>query len=245
MSYLIEKFKGQYRLSCPIDKSTNDFPRKLNGTYEDADIYIDCLQGNRIYYYGKGFLEAYIPSIGRGRNIIRQIYAKLINPYNVNIETTDRKIFYSIIDKELYESEISKSELITNIVETDSEISFYFPFKHSESIIPFLKPKTVGANRSPFSAKNLPKEKYDIPESEMREYRDITNPLVLNNQSLMLSKMTQNYINIMSKNKTYKSIDMKALMKKKMLKGKEFIHSEGYWDNYLKFLKGEIVKCTN
>lgn len=245
MSYLIEKFKGQYKLSCPVDKSTNDFPRKLNGTYEDSDVYIDCSFGNRVYYYGKGILEAYIPSIGRGRNIICQIYAKLINPDNVNIETTDRRTSYNILDRKLYESEISKSELITNIVETDSEVSFYFPFKYSDSIIPLLKPKTLAASRSPFSSKNLPKEKYDISESEMREYRDIINPLVSGNQFLLLSKITQNYINIMSKSKAYRGVDMKALMKKKMLKGKEFIHSEGYWDDYLKYLKGEIPKCIN
>lgn len=31
MSYLTDKFKGIYRLKVPIDKNTNDFPRKPNG----------------------------------------------------------------------------------------------------------------------------------------------------------------------------------------------------------------------
>jgi hypothetical protein len=29
-------------------------------------------------------------------------------------------------------------------------------------------------------------------------------------------------------------------MKRKMLKGKEFIHSEGYWNQYIQFLKKRI-----
>lgn len=33
---------------------------------------------------------------------------------------------------------------------------------------------------------------------------------------------------------------MKSYMRKKMLKGKEFIHSEGHWNDYLKYLKKEI-----
>ena len=33
---------------------------------------------------------------------------------------------------------------------------------------------------------------------------------------------------------------MKTYMRKKMLKGKEFIHSEGHWNDYLKYLTKEI-----
>ena len=36
------RYKGTYRLKAPYDLVTNQFPRKLNGTLEDADIYIDC-----------------------------------------------------------------------------------------------------------------------------------------------------------------------------------------------------------
>ena len=50
MSYLIDKFKGIYRLKVPIDRSTNDFPRKPNGQYEDIDVYIDCQYGNQIFH---------------------------------------------------------------------------------------------------------------------------------------------------------------------------------------------------
>lgn len=73
MSYLIEKFKGIYRIKAPIDININDFPRKINGQYEDIDLYIDCQFGNKVFYQGNSTLLAYIPSIGRGRNIIQKI----------------------------------------------------------------------------------------------------------------------------------------------------------------------------
>ena len=47
---------------------------------------------------------------------------------------------------------------------------------------------------------------------------------------------------IPKKNKTYKNQDMKALMKLKMLKSKEFIHALGMWEEYLKYLENNLAK---
>ena len=73
MSYLINHFKGTYRLKAPIYLRTNEFPRDEKGNYYDHDIYIDCKYGNQIYHYGGKELVAYIPSIGRGSNIIKRL----------------------------------------------------------------------------------------------------------------------------------------------------------------------------
>lgn len=43
--------------------------------------------------------------------------------------------------------------------------------------------------------------------------------------------------------KQYKSEPIKKLMRKKMLKGKEFIHSEEQWDDFLKYLSKEVSIC--
>ena len=48
------------------------------------------------------------------------------------------------------------------------------------------------------------------------------------------------YMNFEAKNKAYKSKDIKADMKLKKLKGKEYIHSIGMWSEYLNYLKKEI-----
>lgn len=111
----MDKYKGIYRLRCEVDQSTNDFPRKLNGTYEDIDIYIDCSYGNKIFHNYRKILEAYIPSLQRGHNIIKQIYATYINPENAKIITSGDDIIrtsYQIKDKELYDEDMSKTDFI-------------------------------------------------------------------------------------------------------------------------------------
>ena len=35
------------------------------------------------------------------------------------------------------------------------------------------------------------------------------------------------------------------LMRKKMLKGKEFIHSEGYWNQYINYLETQLEEQQN
>lgn len=83
-NYLYDKFKGQYRIRAPINQLTNDFNRKLNGTLEDIDCYIDCQFGNKVFYYGHNILQAYIPSLGRGHNILK------------NLEETDKSLVFDI-----------------------------------------------------------------------------------------------------------------------------------------------------
>ena len=40
-NYLMTHYKGTYRIKCEYDLSKNQFARKLDGTYEDIDCYID------------------------------------------------------------------------------------------------------------------------------------------------------------------------------------------------------------
>lgn len=113
-------------MRAPINPDTNDFNRKLNGIYEDIDVYIDCQHGNKVFYYGNSILEAYVPSLQRGHNIIKTL--QQIDPL-----------------------------IITHLQEGDSEVIFRFKYSNSDKVIPLLKPRTSGANISPFSSKNLPK----------------------------------------------------------------------------------------
>lgn len=203
------RYKGTYRLKAPYDLVTNQFPRKLNGSLEDADIYIDCQFGNQIYHYGQSILQAYIPSLIRGHNIINQIYSD------------------------------GKSDIIFDIEETDTEVFFNFNSKHIDYIASLLKAKTNGANISPFSSKNLPKNKeFKIPEEELVKYKNIIQNIpkecILN-----LSHMTNSYLKSLS-NRKRKWEDIKADMALKGLKGKEYIYSIGKWEDYIKYLKKNI-----
>ena len=208
MSYLIDKFKGIYRLKAPIDRSTNDFPRKPNGQYEDIDVYIDCQYGNQIFHYSGSYLQAYIPSLGRGHNVL--------------------KVIQSLGDN-----------LISDIQETDSEVLFKFKYVDSNKIIPLLKPKTSVQNIITFSSKNLPRKKYyRIPDEDLYAYKEIVAGIP-SERILALSHTTNNFIKTLATKKN--PIErIKADMKLKGLKGKEYIHSIGKWDKYIKYLKENI-----
>ena len=141
MSFLISKYKGIYRLQTEYDQSTKQFPRNLSGTFEDLDIYIKCRHDVRIYHYGKGLLEAYIPSIQRGMNIIRTIYRDYINKSNTETTITymarGNKLIerenIKIIDEQLFYSQL-KDGIISNFYKTDSEILFRFHYKYMKEI---------------------------------------------------------------------------------------------------------------
>lgn len=186
----------------------NDFPRKINGQYEDIDLYIDCQFGNKVFYQGNSTLLAYIPSIGRGRNIIQKI--KETNP-----------------------------SIICNIEETDEEILFEFKYVNSDKIIPLLKPRTNGANISPFSSKNLPRnDEYRIPDEALGEYKGIIQNIP-QNKLLSINVIQNSFIKSLA-SKKHPLSEIKADMRLKGLRGKEYIHSIGKWDKYIKYLKENL-----
>lgn len=191
-------------MKCDYDLRTNDYNRKLNGTLEDMDIYVTCQYGNKVFHYGRDVLQAYIPSLQRGHNIIKAI--QQIEP-----------------------------NIIFNIEETDSEILFRFKYVNSDKIIPLLKPKTNGANISPFSLKNLPKNKdFKIPKEELVTYKQIVQR-VPKERILTLTHSTNDFIKSLATKKNPIE-NIKADMKLKGLKGKEYIYSIGKWNEYLNFL---------
>lgn len=192
----------------PYDQRTKQFPRKLDGTYEDIDVYISCANNITISYYGKSILEAYIPSLGCGHNIIKAIKSEL------------------------------GDNIIFNIKETSQEVLFQFKAQDMEKLEKYLKPKTNCANRSPFSNKNLPKTKYKIPDEDLLRYKDLMKNLS-QKEVLSFGLYTNNFImSLVTKKNTMENI--KADMKLKGLKGKEYIHSIGKWNEYIEYLKKNI-----
>lgn len=198
-------------MKVPYNQSSNQFPRKLNETYEDIDCYIDCKYGNKVFHYGHNILQAYIPSLIRGHNIIKYI----------NENFGQDKIF--------------------DIEETDSEVLFKFKTKDADDIIPLLKPKTSGANISPFSSKNLPKNKeYEIPDEDLVKYKSIV-AKIPKERILDITHTTNKYLkSLVTKRNTWENI--KADMSMKGLKGKEYIHSISKWNEYIEYLRKEIEK---
>lgn len=196
-------------MRTPIDLNTNTFPREYTGEYADNDVYIDCYHNIQISSFGQGVLEVYIPSIIRGNNIIKAV-----------------------------QSEIGE-DIIWDIKRTDTEVIFKFKAQNMESLEKYLKPKTSGASISPFSSRNLPKNKdYKIPDEEFEAYKNIVTKIP-KKRILSLTHMTNHYLkSLVTKKNTWENI--KADMALKMLKPKEYIHSIGKWNEYIKYLEKEL-----
>lgn len=204
-NYLIKHYKGKYRVKCEYDKETKQFPRKLNGTFEDIDCYIDCYNNIRVFYYGKSILEAYIPSLTRGHNIVKAI------------------------------KEAFGQGIIFHESENSSEVLFRFKACDMGKLEKYLKPKTNGANISPFSSKNLPKNKgYKIPDMDLLPYKNILEQIG-QKRVIELTHMTNSYLKMLA-TKKHTWDDIKQDMALKGLSGKKYIHSIGEWEKYIDYL---------
>lgn len=133
----------------------------------------------------------------------------------------------------------SDPSLIFNIEETDSEILFKFKYVNSDKVIPLLKPRTSGASISPFSPKNLPRNKdFKIPEDKLTQYKEIISKIP-SEKLLTIGRMTNLFLQtLVTKKNTWENI--KSDMRLKCVKGKEYIYKIGKWDEYLKYLENEI-----
>lgn len=202
-------YKGIYRLKAPYDLRTYQFPRKQDGSLEDNDIYIDCQKDIKIFNFGHDILRAYVPSIIRGNNIIKAINQEISN------------------------------DIIFDIEKTDEEVLFKFQAKDLNKLEKYLKPRTNGANISPFSPRNLPKNKdYKIPDEDLVKYKEIIKnvPLKL---TLGIGRTIDSFLRtIVNEKNRYE--DVRADMLRNGLKAKEYIHSIGKWGEFLRYMEKNI-----
>lgn len=103
-----------------------------------------------------------------------------------------------------------------------------------------LKPKTSGAGISPFSSKNLPKCRYIIPDEDLNMYKQIV-AKIPQERILTLTHSTNYFIKSLATKKNPME-NIKADMKKKCLKSKEYIHAISKWSEYIDYLNKEIEK---
>lgn len=76
--------------------------------------------------------------------------------------------------------------------------------------------------------------------TDLQEYKEIINKIPKENILIIKNLTSQFLSDILKKDKAYRRVDVNADMKKKMLKGKEYIHYIGKWSEYIKFLKEHI-----
>lgn len=216
------KYKGKYRMLPVIDQETNDFPRTPSGDVEeDLEIYITCQHGSKIYAYGTDGhkemqLAAYVPSLGRGRNVRKAM--------------DKEKIEYYAYD------------------ETDEEVRFIFSSNDIEKVAGLLKAKINGANISPMSKRNLPKNNnVIIPDDDMAIYKNATSSINSSNMAKLKSINKSFMDDVLAKRlkenpRARKPFDYKADMRKLMLAGKtkEYIWVKGLWKEYVDYLNDNL-----
>lgn len=199
MSYMIKHFKGKYRLKTEIDESIGEFARDEKGVFIDNDIYIDCGRTGRIYHYGGKMMSAWVGDL---KGVSKTgTYNSIVEEYNDIIEKSGRIV-------------------------GDGEGSFYFNVMHIETIAKAMKARTSGSKISPFSNKNLPKEKYNIPKEDIDRMKLATKRFVDNNQLYLITKAYKQFI-----------IDKKINVDKYNLKPKEIVHKLGYYDEMIAYLE--------
>lgn len=240
MSGYLRKYVGQYRVKADYDLDTNDFPRRHDGTLDPSfdDLYIDCKNNIKIRHGVGSVLSCYIPSKSRGVNALRQIYEDNIsNEYPSKDNTYADKLCNELINKEV----LISAEVL------DGEVYFEFKADMIDYIAKIVGAKTYGASISPFSTKNLPKEPYKIPEKDIKLYKEAVKCLPIKILEIngkerkmpdgaLIISINRKFDQIILQSKP-KGFDVDKDRKSKCLKGKEYIHSIGMWEEYCDFVK--------
>lgn len=214
----ILKYKGKYRVLSEICKDTMDFPREADGSYCDNDLYISCQHGNKIYTYGhKGshkevWLVAYIPSIGRGRNVKRALDEQ--NVYYEEYLENDSEVMFHFKAKDI--------DTIAELLKAKTSGCDISPFS----------PRNL-----PKSIVKIPTEKIarykEITGSVTKDDLLIIHKFTHEFLTSVIEKKSKKF-DI--------SFSVKADMKKNLMsrQAKEYIYTKGYWEEYLVFLQKSI-----
>ena len=222
--------------------STSDFIREEDGKLDQSfgDFYIDCKNDIEIKHGVDDILSCYIPSIPRGKNVLKKIYTDNIkkDPDKITIEAICKKLLHD--------------EILTDIDITDGEVYFTFKNTKTEYIASLVGARTSGITIQPFSIKNLPKTHYEIPKSDIDRYTKFVKTLpkkimtkkdkdgkeikIEMADGALIMAMMRDFEKIILEYKS-KKFNINEEQKKSGIRGKEFIHSIGLWDEFLEFMK--------
>lgn len=219
MSNYLMKYKSKYRILPEIDKELFDTPRLITGEIDPSYDDLYLSCANNVKVYHYN------------RDVLTVYIPSLKRGHNYLKEVEAKGVPY------------------TNYIETDEEVAFNIKAKNLDDIADILKIRTSGASISPFSSKNLPKAKVDIPTDKIEEYKSIISRVDKSNL-LLIKNLNNSFLSTVLENKYKaedKSFDYKTDMKKMKLarQTKEYIYSKGLFSEYLEFLNTEITNYYN
>lgn len=205
-----------------LDEVYHDLPRDNSGNiiHEEVELYIACKNGNKITEYGKDtsnrmVLRAYIPSIGRGRNIKRSMDANGI-PYT-DYRETDEEVEFRFKAKDI--------EPIAELMNVKTGGANVSPFS------------TKNLPKSDVEIPTAEIERYKAVAAEVQK----DDLLIIHRitTDFLSNILEKKYKKLDGKDFNYK-MDMKKL--KMSRQPKEYILCKGLWKEYLCYLENEIKK---
>jgi hypothetical protein len=223
-NHYLMKYKGIYRILPELDTELHDIPRDYNGEIADGynDIYIACQYGNKIYEYGHinntkpVWLVGYIPSLGRGHNIIKALKEKEVE--YIDYRETDEEVEFKFKAKDI--------EVVAELMKAKTSGADISPFS---------------IKNLPKSDVKIPTEEIArykeitsiVPKSDLLLIHRLTNSFLDDILQKSLRKATKD------KKFSYKD-DMKSMCMSRQ--AKEYIWVKGYFEEYLNYLKKEFEK---
>lgn len=111
----------------------------------------------------------------------------------------------------------------------------YFDAHDLKKIAPIIKPRTSGAKINPFAASNLPKPEYKIPASDLAELYHITADLTRVQTMHFFKQVNSDFVKTLPK-------ELKQDFKLTRLSAREYFHSKGLWEKYLKYVTKKYNK---
>lgn len=217
-NHYMMKYKGTYRVLAELDQQTNDVPRDANGNVsEDVELYIDCQYGNKITEWGhdtngRMLLSAYIPSIGRGRNIKKAMDTKGI-PY-MDYGESSVEVWFTFRAKDITE--------VATMLKAKTSGANISPF--SVKNLPKANVEIPSGEIERYKAITAEVEKGDL--------------LIIHKitTSFLTTVLTRKY---KANDKSFNcQADMRKLMMGRM--AKEYIWTKGMWEEYLVYLNKKI-----
>lgn len=221
--YLTSKFKGKYRLLPELCLDTQDFPRNEKGEIdEDVEIYIACSRGAKISYWGlnesrRGVLIAYIPSVGRGRNVKKELKSQKI---------------------EIFNYDESAEEVIFHFLASDIEpVAKLLGARTSGAKISPLSTKNLPQNKDVCIPLEEMEEYKAVTGAIPKKYL----VHIARWNKAFMTDILEPGIKKSTKNKAFSwEEDIRKL--KLSRKAKEYIWAKGYWNQYLKYVEEKVAE---
>lgn len=212
--YLTQHFKGKYRIVRNFhQKVMMCQEKKMEPLIKAMMTYIlNVNSGNKIYYYGRGTFVAYIPSIIRGKNILKKLD-------ETNIPYSDPHIYDSEVE---FKFKTADMDAVANLLKASS---------FGADITPY------SLKNFPKADVSIPTDKMDeykkiiadIQKEDLLTFSRFTQSFLSDVLAKKLGRRNKLF--------DYKS-DMKKLMMARQTK--EYIYTKNMWDEYLKYLEEKI-----